>query len=391
MDLDDFKKVNDTLGHEIGDKLLIETAQRLSHVIRSQDTVGRLGGDEFIMLMGGINDASDALPVAESVLDRLRKPFHIDGRELILSGSVGIALYPQDGSTSSDLLRNADSAMYHAKKLGRNTYSFFTESLNQQIFRRFEIEEQIHGALSRGEFTVFYQTKVGVNNSQIIGAEALLRWNNPVLGSVSPVEFIPIAEQTGLILSIGKYVLFEALQQTAEWLHIFSDFKIAVNLSPAQFRDPELVQNVDQVLKQTGVSGSQLELEITEGVLMNSYAYIDEALSGLKNLGVSIAMDDFGTGYSSLGYLRNYPFDVLKIDKSFVRDITIDEADRELINAAVAMAHGLKLSVVAEGVETQQQLAYLKQIGCDYAQGYLFSKPVSAEQFEKQLLQNEIK
>jgi len=385
LDLDDFKKVNDTLGHETGDKLLIEASERLKHAVRNRDTVGRLGGDEFIVLLGGVNDASDAIPMTENIINCLRDSFHIEGRELILSGSVGIALYPQDGLTPSDLLRNADSAMYHAKELGRNTYSFFTEAMNQQVSRRLEIEEQIHGALGRKEFSVFYQPKIDVNTSEIIGAEALLRWNNPALGFVSPAEFIPIAEQTGLIVSIGNFVLSEALSKTALWQKTIPDLKMAVNLSPSQFRDPKLVQSVKHSIKQSGVGSEHLELEITEGVLMSGHAYIDAALSGLKDLGVSIAMDDFGTGYSSLGYLRNYPFDVLKIDQTFVRDITVDQADRELINAAVAMAHGLNLLVVAEGVETVEQLDYLKSIGCDCAQGYLFGKPVPADDFTQLL------
>ena len=384
LDLDDFKKVNDSLGHETGDKLLIEAAQRLSNVVRKGDTVGRLGGDEFIILLGGLENASDALPITENLLNRLRDSFHIDGRELILSGSVGIALYPQDGDTPSELLRNADSAMYHAKAMGRNTYSFFTEEMNQQVSRRLAIEEQIHGALGRGEFSVYYQPKIDVASSRLIGAEALLRWNNPALGNVSPMEFIPIAEQTGLIIPIGQFVLYQALEMSRRWRQLLvGDFCVAVNLSPRQFRDPELVSSVAAAIKASGLPPAALELEITEGVLMSGHAYIDDALAGIKALGVSLAMDDFGTGYSSLSYLRNYPFDVLKIDQSFVRDITEDLADRELINAAIAMAHSLHLKVVAEGVETQEQLSYLQQLGCDSLQGYLFGKPMTPDDFEQ--------
>ncbi len=384
LDLDDFKKVNDSLGHEIGDKLLVEAAQRLQHVVRKGDTVGRLGGDEFIILLGGLASAADALPITENLLNRLRDSFHIEGRELILSGSIGIALYPQDGDTPSELLRNADSAMYHAKEMGRNTYSFFTEEMNQQVSRRLEIEEQIHGALGRGEFEVYYQPKIDVGSRKLIGAEALLRWNNPALGSVSPMEFIPIAEQTGLIIPIGQFVLYEALEACKRWRSaLFGDFCMAVNLSPRQFRDPELVTNVQGAINASGVPAQALELEITEGVLMSGHAYIDEALAGIKALGVSLAMDDFGTGYSSLSYLRNYPFDILKIDQSFVRDISDDPADRELINAAIAMAHSLHLKVVAEGVETEVQLHYLQQLDCDYLQGYLFGKPMTMDVFEQ--------
>ncbi len=384
LDLDDFKKVNDSLGHEIGDKLLIEAAQRLKNVVRAGDTVGRLGGDEFIVLLGDLDSAADALPITENLLNRLRDSFHIEGRELILSGSVGIAIYPQDGDTSSELLRNADSAMYHAKEKGRNTYSFFTEEMNQQVSRRLEIEEQIHGALGRGEFCVYFQPKINVGDGRLAGAEALLRWNNPALGAISPLEFIPIAEQTGLIIPIGEFVLQQSLDWATQWhAQGQQDFRIAVNLSPRQFRDPELVRNVASAVARSGLPAAALELEITEGVLLSGHAHIQDALAGLKALGVSLAMDDFGTGYSSLSYLRNYPFDVLKIDQSFVRDITEDPADRELINAAIAMAHSLHLKVVAEGVETRQQLEYLQQIDCDYLQGYLFGKPMTAQAFEQ--------
>lgn len=380
LDLDDFKKVNDTLGHETGDKLLIEAAERLRSEARIGDTVGRLGGDEFIVLLGGLEDAADARPIAENLINRFRDAFRIDGRELMLTTSLGIAVFPEDGDNASELLRNADSAMYHSKDLGRNTYSYFTEAMNREVSRRLSLEEQIHGALDRNEFTVLYQPQVEISSGRIIGAEALLRWHNPALGNVSPVEFIPIAEQTGLIVSLGQFVLIEALGTVAKWQQDHDPkVRMAVNLSPRQFRDPELVSFVKKAIKQAGVTGDSLELEITEGVLMSGHAYIDDALTALSDLGVCIAMDDFGIGYSSLSYLRNYPFDVLKIDRSFIIDITEDRADRELVNAAVAMAHSLKLKVVAEGVETEVQLAYLKQLGCDYGQGYLFGKPAPAE------------
>ncbi|MCK5649046.1 MAG: EAL domain-containing protein [Gammaproteobacteria bacterium] len=378
LDLDDFKKVNDTLGHETGDKLLIEASERLKSVIRSRDTIGRFGGDEFIVLLGGLKDSVDAQPVTENLLKRFRDAFKIDGRELMITLSVGIAVYPQDGESTSELLRNADSAMYHSKQLGRNTFSYFTNRMNRDVSRRLALEEQIHGALDRAEFKVFYQLKIDVNNGQIIGTEALLRWFNPKLGNVSPVEFIPIAEQTGLIVPLGKYVLTQAMKQTAVWKNMASgSFRMAVNLSPRQFRDPDLVSSIENAIEQSGLTGEFLELEITEGVLMGGHSLVDSSLAALSNLRISLAMDDFGTGYSSLSYLRTYPFDVLKIDRSFVRDITRDPADRELINATIAMAHGLNLKVVAEGVETAEQFAYLKSLNCDYVQGYLFGKPMT--------------
>ena len=375
LDLDDFKKINDSLGHEVGDRVLVEAAARLRSAVRSGDTVGRLGGDEFVVLLGGLSDPGDAMPVVENLMQRLREPYRLDGRELVMSVSIGIASYPLDGDDVSELLRKADSAMYHAKGQGRNAFSFFTEEMNREVSYRLALEEQIHGALDRSEFRVVYQPKVDVATGSVIGAEALLRWRNPKLGEVPPEEFIPAAEQTGVIVPLGQFVLQEALAMTRRQRQRRERFHIAVNLSPRQFRDPNLVGEIAAALKRNELPASALELEITEGVLMSGHAYIDQALEMLTGFGVRIAMDDFGTGYSSLSYLRQYPFDVLKIDRSFVRDIGEDAADRELISAAIAMAHGLGLEVVAEGVETEEQRAFLHSLRCDCAQGYLFGKP----------------
>jgi len=386
LDLDDFKKVNDTLGHETGDQLLVKAAQRLCDAVRSSDTVGRLGGDEFIILLSGLSDKSEIEPICENIINQFRRPFKIEARELILTASIGIALYPDDGISTSELLRNADSAMYNSKDNGRNNYSYYMNSMNQGVSRRLALEEQIHGALERNEFYLVYQAKVAFNDEHIIGAEALLRWHNPVLGQVSPEEFIPIAEQTGLIIPIGLFVLNTALKQTLFWQQsIAPDFNIAVNLSPRQFRDPQLVETIRQSIEQNAIAAHSLELEITEGILMSGHSYIDDTLKDINQMGISISMDDFGTGYSSLSYLRKYPFSILKIDRSFINDITTDENDRELINAVVAMAHALNLKVVAEGVETKAQRDYLVSIKCDIAQGYYYSKPVSATEFSQLL------
>ena len=386
LDLDDFKKVNDSLGHETGDHLLIEAAERLRLAVRAGDTVGRLGGDEFIVLLGNLDDANDARPIAENLLYRFKEAFKINGRDLILTASVGIAVYPDDGDNASELLRNADSVMYHSKALGRNTYSYFTDDMNHDVSRRLSLEEQIHGALDRREFSVYYQPQIDISSNKIMGAEALLRWFNPALGHVSPAEFIPVAEQTGVIIPLGQFVLKQVLAKTVFWQKQFDEeFRIAVNLSPRQFRDPDLVSFIQQALLQSSVKNETLELEITEGVLMSGHSYVDDALKSLSDMNVSIGMDDFGTGYSSLSYLRRYPFDVLKIDQSFIRDITEDSADRELINAAIAMAHGLNLKVVAEGVETAEQLSYLKSLHCDYAQGYLLGKPMTDSELSEKL------
>ncbi len=385
LDLDDFKKINDTLGHETGDKLLIQAAERLRNVLRSNDTVGRIGGDEFILLLSGLSNSIEIKPIVENLLNQFRRAFKIENRELILTASIGIAVYPDDGLNASTLLRNADSAMYNSKEQGRNSYSYFTDSMNHDVSRRMALEEQIQGALERQEFEVFYQSKIAIDSGKIIGAEALLRWHNPALGSISPAEFIPVAEQTGLIIPIGLFVLNEALKQTAVWQKTFDpDFLIAVNLSPRQFRDPKLVDSIEHALNLSSVSAESLELEITEGVLMSGHSYVDDVLTAINNLGITISMDNFGTGYSSLSYLRKYPFDILKIDRSFIRDIGIDERDRELISAVVAMAHGLNIKVIAEGVETEEQMAYLVKINCDISQGYFYNKPVSAADFVKQ-------
>jgi diguanylate cyclase (GGDEF)-like protein/PAS domain S-box-containing protein len=381
LDLDDFKTVNDSLGHEVGDKLLIEAASRLNRAVRKEDTVGRIGGDEFIVLLRELADNSNALDVAENLLGIFREPFQIDGRELILTLSIGIAIYPENGNCASDLLRNADTAMYQAKALGRDTYSFFTQEMNVTMTRRFELEGQMRGALERNEFEVYYQPQLDIQNNRITGAEALLRWHNPTLGNITPDEFIPIAEQTGLIVPIGKYVIEQALGVLSEWQTIHQqDFTMAVNFSPRQFRDKELISFVEKSLRDTNIRPKNLELEITEGVLMIGKSYIDESLLELHKLGIKLSMDDFGTGYSSLSYLRQYAFDVLKIDRSFINGITLNNEDYDLVKATIAMAHSLRLAVVAEGVEMREQLNLLKELDCDYAQGYYFSRPIPAKE-----------
>lgn len=380
LDLDDFKKVNDSLGHETGDKLLIESAHRLQQILRKEDTVGRLGGDEFIILLRGLKNNDNALAVAENLLKTFREPFKVDGKELILTMSIGVAIYPKNGRSASDLLRNADTAMYQAKTLGRNTYSFFTQEMNTVMQRRFEIEDQMRGALERNEFELHFQPKLDVKSATIIGAEALLRWHNPTLGNITPDEFIPIAEHTGLIIPIGEYVIKQALSFLNKWQK--NDRKkhtMAVNLSPRQFRNTKLIGFITNILNENDISATSLELEITEGVLMSGQSYIHDALISISELGIKLSMDDFGTGYSSLSYLRQYPFDVLKIDRSFINGITSNKADYDLVKATIAMSHSLDLTVVAEGVETKEQLQLLENLGCDFVQGYFFSRPIPAE------------
>jgi len=386
LDLDDFKKVNDSLGHEVGDQLLIQCGQRLGTVLRDTDTIGRLGGDEFIVLLDGLKDGRLAQQVADNLLSLFSRPFNVEGRQLTITASIGIALYPADGSSTSELLRNSDAAMYHAKHKGRNNCSFFTEQMNLQVAKRMAIEEQLHGAMERGEFAVHYQPQIELSTGRVVGAEALLRWHNPTMVSISPAEFIPITEQTGLIVPLGEFVLSEALSACKQWRHEFnSQFRIAVNLSPRQVRDTVLVSYLQTLLEKLGVGGEVLELEITEGVLMSGQANVEACLRDLIGLGISIAMDDFGTGYSSLSYLRSYPFHTLKIDRSFITDISVDESDRQLIRAAISMARALSMEVVAEGIETDEQLNYLQELGCDYGQGYLISKPLTEEALTRYL------
>jgi diguanylate cyclase (GGDEF)-like protein len=386
IDLDDFKKVNDTLGHAFGDELLIQAANRLQKTIRSSDTIGRLGGDEFIVLIKNMDEAQDVRPVAEKLLESFRDIFKVKNRELLITTSIGIAVYPEDGLTPNKLLRNADSAMYHSKNQGRNAYHFFTEKMNAGVKRRLMLEEQMHGAVSRNEFSLHYQPVIEVSTGNIIGAEALLRWKNPSLGQVSPDEFIPIAEQTGLIVPIGYYVLNEALKATSTWIVQYrGPFNIAVNLSPLQFKDPKLINTVKRLLEQYNLPGNSLSLEITEGVLLGSKHYIRQAFADIQSMGIQISMDDFGKGYSSLNYLRQHTFNTLKIDRSFMQDFDRDKTAPALINATIAMAHALNVEVIAEGVETQAQIDYLTEKGCDYAQGYLFSKPLPQAEFEQLL------
>ena len=380
LDLDDFKKVNDSLGHEVGDKLLKEVANKLTLALRKADTVGRLGGDEFIVLLRSLTGDSDAIDIAENLLEIFREPFEIDGKELVLTLSIGIVTYTKNGDSASDLLRHADAAMYQSKLSGRNTYSFFTKEMSDVMLRRLEIEEQLNHALQREEFEVYYQPKFDVKSKKMIGAEALLRWRNPLLGNVTPDEFIPIAEHTGMIVPIGKYVVKQSLAFLNNWNTTHQQtYTIAVNLSPRQFRDKTLIGFIEQTLHDENIAPKSLEFEITEGVLMAGNSYIDDALQNLHQLGVKLSMDDFGTGYSSLSYLRQYSFDVLKIDRSFISGITEKKEDLDLVKATIAMAHSLDLSVVAEGVETHEQLFLLDGLGCDLVQGYYFSKPIPAE------------
>lgn len=383
LDLDDFKKVNDTLGHGIGDLLLIEASKRLLDVVRDVDTVGRLGGDEFIIILGEIHKVEYAHRVADKIIQQFRDPFLIENREVILTISVGISIYPGDGENSTEMIRSADSAMYYSKEHGRNMYSFFTQSMNNVVSRRLAIEEQMYNALERKELQVHYQPKIELKTGRLMGAEALIRWKNPILGQVPPDEFIHIAEQTGAIVKLGEFVITQALDTCRHWKNNFNQsITMAVNVSPRQFRQDNFVHFIQAALQSHHLSGEDLELEITEGLFLGGEDYIQDTLSQLGELGIQLAMDDFGTGYSSLSYLRSFPFSVLKIDRCFISSLIENNADQKLVNAAISLAHSLKIKVVAEGVETSAQHDYLEHQGCDYVQGYFYGKPMSEAEFE---------
>ncbi|MBT3203445.1 MAG: EAL domain-containing protein [Gammaproteobacteria bacterium] len=390
IDLDNFKKINDTLGHDAGDQLLKETAARLNRCVRRGDTVGRLGGDEFIIILSALEHTVDAKLVADNIMRLFAKPVKISHMELLITVSIGISFSPDDSRDYKQLLVNADTAMYQSKQSGRNNYHLFNGEMNQTVMRRMTLENHLHHALEKNEFCVYYQPLIETTSRNIIGAEALIRWDNPQLGRVSPDEFIGIAEQIGIIEQLGVYVLQQAC-------HFFKDLTgsdgqpltIAVNVSPQQFRQNHLPDLVDNILKETGLEPEQLELEVTEGLLLGSQSNIKDALLALRQLGVHFSMDDFGTGYSSLSYLREFPFSIIKIDRSFISDLQNKPEDQVLVTAAIAMAHALDMKVIAEGVETEFQLQFLKEKQCDICQGYLFSKPVDGDNFKQLLTQQE--
>ena len=372
LDLDDFKHVNDTLGHDAGDKMLVEVTKRLRSCLRQNDTVARVGGDEFLVLLPDVRGPADIRVVVHKLLEAMRAPLSLEGSEIIVTMSIGITLAPKDGSDRSELLKNADIAMYRAKDLGRNSFEFFSPEMNRLARERLSLENELRRALTAGHFALHYQPQVRISTGQTEAIEALMRWQHPERGLVMPGDFIEAAEESGLIVPLGHWALRRACEQLvasrAAW-------RVSVNLSQRQFRDAALVETIRETLAATGLEPRRLELELTESSLMDDVGDTVRVLSELKALGIRIAIDDFGTGYSSLSRLKQLPVDTLKVDREFVRDLPHDEGDRAITVAVIAMAQELKLEVVAEGVETEAQLHYLRGCGCDVAQGYLLGRP----------------
>jgi len=388
VDLDHFKLINDSLGHHVGDRLLLEVADRLVGCVRAHDCVARQGGDEFVIVLTEQHSEDETIAVVSRLLEEISQPWIDNGREYGISCSVGISCYPQDGIDTDALLRSADAAMYQAKTSGRNTYHFFTPELNHAISERLDLENSLRHALDREEFRVYYQPRVNVASGCIVGVEALIRWDCPGKGLIPPDSFVPIAEETGLIIGIGEWILQEACRQNRAWQDAgLPPISVSVNLSPIQFRHAGLVESVAAALACSGLDSAWLELEVTESFVMHDAERINVAMQALKALGVDIAVDDFGTGYSSLSYLKRFPVDRLKVDKSFVRDIDSDPDDAAIVRAVITLGHALGLKVVAEGVETAAHLEFLQLHGCDELQGYYFSRPVPAAEMEA-LLRN---
>jgi PAS domain S-box-containing protein len=400
LDIDHFKRINDTLGHDAGDALLREVAQRLQDSVRASDqvarqtevampdlagghAVSRLGGDEFVVILSEIASADAASRVAQRIADTLTTPVRLAHDEITVTTSIGISLFPKDGADAEKILKHADAAMYSAKENGRNQHRFFTEELNERASRRFSLETRLRRALERNEFLLHYQPRMDIKSRRVIGMEALLRWQQPDVGLVSPLEFIPIAEELGLIVPIGEWVLGEACRQTTAWRRAdLPALTVSVNLSAMQFKSRRLPKTIAAILAAAGLPPANLELELTESMLVEDTEASAAMLAQLKEIGLKLSIDDFGTGYSSLAYLKRFPLDALKIDRSFVRDITSDKNDAAIVSATIGLAHNLNLRVVAEGVEQQVQVDILRAQGCDEAQGYLFSRPLPAPAFE---------
>jgi diguanylate cyclase (GGDEF)-like protein len=385
IDLDHFKEVNDALGHEVGDRLLIEAAGRIKSCVRDYDTIARLGGDEFTVILSNLKESSDIERIAQNIIDLISEPFIFDSKESFVSASIGIALYPNDATDANDLIKNADQAMYTAKSDGRGCFRFFTKEMQAASQLRSRLARDLRYALGAQEFEVYYQTIVELNSGHIHKAEALLRWKHPELGFISPAVFIPIAENTGTINYIGDWVFMQAAKQVKHLQSVLNrDFQISINKSPVQFKvDTPCHELWIKWLSEMDLPGSSIAIEITEGLLMDAETKVKDKLLSFRDAGIQVSIDDFGTGYSALSYLKKFDIDFLKIDQSFTKNLAADSQDLALCEAIVVMAHKLGIKVIAEGVETEQQRDLLIKMGCDYGQGYLFSRPIPAVEFEK--------
>ena len=385
VDLDDFKVVNDSLGHNVGDMLLRQLGERFLSCVREVDSVARIGGDEFVVVLTGVAHKSDVSAIAQKVLDALSRPFMLEGREVFISASVGIASFPRDGQDETTLLKNADSAMYHAKERGKGNYQFYAAEMNETALERLSLVNDLHRALERDEFFLCYQPQVNIRSGAITGIEALIRWRHPRKGVISPMTFIPIAEETRLIMPIGQWVLRTACRQAMEWHKQGFELTLAVNLSAMQVEEHNLVELVEETLSETGMDPKYLELELTENILIERPDIIYNVFQQLRERGVRLAIDDFGTGYSSLSYLSKLPIDKLKIDRSFVSDLARSADDRSIVEAIISMAHSLRLKAIAEGVETEEQREILRRLNCDELQGYIFSPPLTRDDLSARL------
>ncbi|HKB83108.1 MAG TPA: EAL domain-containing protein, partial [Burkholderiales bacterium] len=388
LDLDRFKNINDSLGHHIGDLLLKEVAARMASCIRKGDTLSRLGGDEFVVTLEGLAHAEDAAQVAMKIITALRRPLSVGGHTLNTSCSIGISIFPNDAEDSPELMKNADTAMYHAKEQGRNNFQFFSPEMNLRAVERHRLETELRLALEQGQFVLHYQPQADIRDGRLVGMEALIRWQHPQRGLVPPTSFIPVAEESGLIELIGRWALRTACEQIQRWQTTgLPIVKIAVNISARQFNEPkDFADDVTRLLNTVGLDPRYLELEMTESMLLKNVDENIAVLRKLGKLGTSLAVDDFGTGYSSLAYLKQLPIDTLKIDRTFVRDIESDADDAAIIKAIIAMAHSLDLRVTAEGVETKGQLAALRKLRCDHYQGFLLARPIPADEFAQRFL-----
>jgi diguanylate cyclase (GGDEF)-like protein len=386
VDLDRFKRVNDSLGHAVGDRLLQSVASRLFTCVRSSDTVSRQGGDEFVILLWEERHSLDAAVTAQKILQALREPHRIDQHVVHVTASIGIVTYPDDGMDAETLLKNADFAMYHAKYCGRDNYQFFKSEMNEQAAERQSLEDDLRHAIERRDLLLHYQPKINLVTGAISGVEALIRWSHPQRGLVPPGKFIGIAEECGLIVPIGRWVLREACRQARAWQDAgLPIIRIAINISPVELRAPDFVSNVLNTLNDTGLEASHLELELTETFLMQEANSTVVVLRALKDIGVHLALDDFGTGYSSLSYVQRFPIDTLKIDQSFVQDLATDGDAATIVKAVISMGNSLHMRVVAEGIETREQLEFLQRYGCPVGQGFYFSRAVPAVEFGKLL------